>query len=50
MRARPARIDAAFWTPRSREADAACMAVVALALAVLLVGQDVVLYVNRPRR
>jgi len=26
------------------------MAVVALTLAVLLVGQDVVVYVNRPRR
>jgi hypothetical protein len=42
--------DTDFWTPRSREADLLFMAIVALTLAVLLVGQDVVVYVNRPRR
>jgi hypothetical protein len=44
-----ARIVAAFWTRARVRPDLRCMAVVAIALAVLLAVQDLVALLNRPR-
>jgi hypothetical protein len=49
MPAAGATIEAVFWTAPVVRADAPVMAIIALTLAVLLVGQDLVVYVNRPR-